>query len=315
VQRDVRAGEAALQEALALARRAHDEEAESFAIGHLGLARLFAGSPEEARGLLSESVVLHRSGGRPGLAAFQLADAALAATMAGNADTAIPEFEESLAESRRLGDTWTESHALWGLGIARWSRGETGEAEGAMRQALQLMREVGDRTGVALCLEGLAVAAAAGGDAERAAWLAGAADRAWEAIPAPPPAPMVMLREAGLGDARAALGERRFVASVAAGKATEPRRAVARALGETVEPRAADRSAGRPMLTRREREVALLVADGLSNRGIADRLVLSPRTIESHVERIMNRLGIGSRTEIAAWAARHLEDTERDKIP
>jgi non-specific serine/threonine protein kinase len=61
--------------------------------------------------------------------------------------------------------------------------------------------------------------------------------------------------------------------------------------------------------------VALLVAEGLTNRDIAARLVLSPRTVESHVERIMNRLGVGSRTEIAAWAARHLAPSESAEIP
>jgi non-specific serine/threonine protein kinase len=55
-------------------------------------------------------------------------------------------------------------------------------------------------------------------------------------------------------------------------------------------------------LTRREREVAELVAEGLSNKEIADRLVISPRTAEGHVERILTKLGFTSRTQIAAWA-------------
>jgi predicted ATPase/DNA-binding CsgD family transcriptional regulator len=312
-QRDTDAAETALDEALALARQAGDEEAESYAIGHLGLVRLFAGSYREARALLVESAQRHRRGSRPGLSAFQLADAAIAATLDGDTDTAIPEFEDGLATSRRLGDTWTESHALWGLGIARLSRGEAGEAEGVMRQALRLMREVGDQTGVALCLEGLVLAAAANGEAERAAWLTGAADGAWEAIPAPPPSSVTALRETALGAVRTALGERRFALTVAAGKDTDPPLAVARALDEAEEPGAAP--ASRPLLTPREREVALLVAEGLTNRDIAARLVLSPRTIESHVERIMNRLGVGSRTEIAAWAVRHLDSTQDGEIP
>ena len=56
-------------------------------------------------------------------------------------------------------------------------------------------------------------------------------------------------------------------------------------------------------LTARQREVADLVAQGLTDRQIAARLVISPRTAESHVEQILTRLGFRSRAEIAAWTA------------
>jgi non-specific serine/threonine protein kinase len=55
-------------------------------------------------------------------------------------------------------------------------------------------------------------------------------------------------------------------------------------------------------LTAREREIAALVADGLSNRAIAARLVISQRTVDGHVERILAKLGFSSRTQVAAWA-------------
>ena len=58
-------------------------------------------------------------------------------------------------------------------------------------------------------------------------------------------------------------------------------------------------------LTRRQREVASLVAQGLTNREIAERLVLSERTIEGHVEQMRAKLGVRSRTQIATWV---LED-------
>ena len=61
----------------------------------------------------------------------------------------------------------------------------------------------------------------------------------------------------------------------------------------------------RPMksLTEREIEVARLVALGLTNRDIADRLVISERTAEGHVQRILDKLGFRSRSQIAAWHA------------
>jgi non-specific serine/threonine protein kinase len=55
-------------------------------------------------------------------------------------------------------------------------------------------------------------------------------------------------------------------------------------------------------LTRREEEVAALVARGLTNRQIASDLHLSERTVENHVSKILRKLDLTSRTEIAAWA-------------
>jgi non-specific serine/threonine protein kinase len=54
-------------------------------------------------------------------------------------------------------------------------------------------------------------------------------------------------------------------------------------------------------LTGREHEIALLVADGMTNQQIAERLVVSPRTIEGHIGRVLGKLGLSRRTELAAW--------------
>ena len=59
-----------------------------------------------------------------------------------------------------------------------------------------------------------------------------------------------------------------------------------------------------PPLTRREREIAELVADGLSNREIAQRLVLSERTAQNHVQHILTKLGLPNRGQIAVWFER-----------
>jgi DNA-binding NarL/FixJ family response regulator len=55
-------------------------------------------------------------------------------------------------------------------------------------------------------------------------------------------------------------------------------------------------------LTEREREVAILIAQGKSNQEIADGLIVSKRTIETQVGNIMFKLGCTSRTQIAVWA-------------
>ena len=66
-------------------------------------------------------------------------------------------------------------------------------------------------------------------------------------------------------------------------------------------------------LTRREREVAAVVVRGLSNQEIADELVVSVKTVEAHVTRILSKLGFSSRSQIAAWAvAKGLAEAPKD---
>ena len=68
-------------------------------------------------------------------------------------------------------------------------------------------------------------------------------------------------------------------------------------------PLAASDSAGAGLLSKREAEVARLVADGLSNKEIGARLFISEHTVDSHVRSILNKLGCNSRAQIAAWMA------------
>lgn len=71
--------------------------------------------------------------------------------------------------------------------------------------------------------------------------------------------------------------------------------------GDRVGPGRTDDAA---LLTKRELEVAELIESGLSNREIAERLVISKRTAEGHVERILAKLGFSSRAQVAVWMAR-----------
>src|SRR5262252_6742603 len=84
--------------------------------------------------------------------------------------------------------------------------------------------------------------------------------------------------------------------------ALAPREAVAGMVGIAAHPQVVQTSL---QLTPRQREVAALVGQGLTNRQIAERLVVTERAAAAHVERILDKLGVGSRVQIAVWASEH----------
>jgi DNA-binding NarL/FixJ family response regulator len=97
-----------------------------------------------------------------------------------------------------------------------------------------------------------------------------------------------------------ALGERDYQAAFQHGAGLSVAKTIAYALNETPEPEPRPDGA-EAILTRREWEVAELVAQGLTNKEIAARLVIAQRTAEAHVERILAKLGLASRTQLATW--------------
>lgn len=153
-------------------------------------------------------------------------------------------------------------------------------------------------------MESLAWVEAAAGQPERAATLLGAADRLWETLGRPLQAyqHLVPYHDACEQAARRALGDRKFRASWQDGRRLSIDDAIAYALDEKPRPASAPATGG-AALTRREREVAGLVAEGLTNKEIAARLVIAQRTAEGHVERILVKLGFSSRAQLASWVA------------
>lgn len=140
---------------------------------------------------------------------------------------------------------------------------------------------------------------AADRSAERAAILMGAAQRIWplghrEGVLLPTTA---VFHDECERISRSALGNRRFDAAFRRGQLMGTDASVCYALGE----RPSDTSLTSANLTKRERQVADLVAQGLSNKQIAAELVISHRTAQGHVEHILTKLGFNSRAQIAAW--------------
>jgi non-specific serine/threonine protein kinase len=156
---------------------------------------------------------------------------------------------------------------------------------------------------IAMALEGLAAVAAARDQSERSQRLLGGADRLREQLRMPRHAVQRELLDQRLNYTRVALGEAQSAAAWAEGYAASLDGLVADALHiDTEAARESDRAPAMKWLTRREREVAALVAEGLHNTEIAERLRISPNTVEVHMSNILRKLSMTSRTQLAAWA-------------
>lgn len=230
--------------------------------------------------------------------------------LSGDTDRASEYYREVLAITEPRREVLHRAAALRGVAVAAWRDGDRTRARQLMEEALRVNSGLNSTVINMFCLESLAWIVDMRADAERAAVLMGAAQGLW---PAGARVMTVFHNMAGFHDeserdARAALGERRYEAAHQRGRTMGMDAAVAYALGESADGAsgvAADRAL---KLTKRERQVADLVARGLSNKQIATKLVISQRTSQGHVENILTKLGFTSRTQIAAWV---VENSQR----
>ena len=228
---------------------------------------------------------------------------------AGDLSAAAASHEQSLEICESSGESWCRSFSLWHLGLVVWAGGDLERAVELEGQSLQLKRRMDERLGLALCLEACAWMHTEQ-DPKRAAALLGAADRLWhamatslEVLPG-----LTQLRLNSEAAVRRSLGLDQFDTAYASGTSMDEGAAIACALGEKAAPPSPARpetDAGHMRLTRREQEVAELVATGLTNQEIATKLILSRRTVEGHVEHTLTKLGFTSRTQLAVWVSDH----------
>jgi predicted ATPase/DNA-binding CsgD family transcriptional regulator len=300
LQEDVPAALPLLAECRALARQLGDLSALAYAEQIEGLAGLIQGDVQLGMTRLEQALADHRTAENQAGGAYTLFMLAAATSWAGDADRTIALCEEGLAVSEASGENWSRSWTMWVLGFELARRGEYERAEALARDTLQVKRHFEDRLGIGHCLELIAWAAAAHGRRERATRLLGAAQQIRRSIGEPLPPILVDPHARCEADLRGALGERGLTAGLRRGADLTFDEAVAFALEEQAPPAATEEEAP---LTAREREVADLVARGMTNREIAGTLVISQRTAEGHVEHVLSKLGFTSRAQIAAWVA------------
>jgi predicted ATPase/DNA-binding CsgD family transcriptional regulator len=302
-QGDIPGAQELLEAALSAARTIGDVRAEAYASSFLGWDRYLLGDPDQGHALAQTALRLHQQSADQIGVVLALAQIGFIHLCAGEAPEAVHWWGQCARVSEASGNVWYRVYAQWGLAVAALLRGDHEDARLLGSQALRTIRCMDDAMGVVLCLDALAWAAAAGHEARHAATLAAAAERAWAAIPATPADPLRAHHDEALRVARAVLPGAEYRVALAKGSAMDQAEAVAFALGESARPQPDAGRAGPGPLTRRERDVVALVARGQSNGQIAASLVISVRTVETHVQHIMDKLGYSTRAQIAAWSA------------
>jgi DNA-binding CsgD family transcriptional regulator len=216
--------------------------------------------------------------------------------------------QEIIALTEPRGESLHRANALMALGLYAWRRGDPVRAVEWQRATLEIKFRLDDRLGTAFSLEALAWGVGALGQHKRAAHMLGSAEALWEStggsIAAVFPE-LVGEHDACVAAVRAALGDQRYEAAFRRGQQMSP----AQALGQAEKTRRSTKSgkvgSDAAALTTREREIARLLAQGLSNKAIAKTLVIAQRTAETHVANILAKLGLTSRSQVAAWVAEH----------
>jgi predicted ATPase/DNA-binding SARP family transcriptional activator/DNA-binding CsgD family transcriptional regulator len=299
----------------------------------------------QAKQLFEESLALSREMRDTWWVANSLSHMALVSSSLGDSERATELFEESMDLFRKQGDKLSLAEGLNQLGMLVYSQGDLGRAAQLTEEAVSLHRvavglynlgwlallqddlgRAGDLYSESLslswdaglnpivqgALEGFACVAGAKKESERAARLWGAAQALHETKGIPRDIDFLAEADVRIAALRSGSGEKAWEEAQAEGKAMGLDEAVEYALVEG-EPAATTLStpeqpsvgAQPPNLTRRQREVARLVAQGLTNRRIAHELVISEHTVENHVAHILRKLNLHSREQIASRLTQH----------
>lgn len=304
---DSEAAPALVAECLGVFRELDDPQA-------LGRALLVDGWAAPIEGDLQRAITSHlessrqfqRAGDGNGVV---LALAGLGNTALLSGDLAASERynSEALATARSLGDTHSQAQVTEALGLLALERGDLAYAQHTFEQSIDLARAVGGLELVCYGLVGLAGAALGQGALERSAQLFGAAEGLRERAGLGVWPVRRAIEERNVQRLRSALGGRPEVLEQAwtHGRGLSLNAAIELAKGTpaTPTPAAAPLAIDVP-LTARELEVARLIAKGKTSKEIADELVITERTADTHAAHIRDKLGLRSRAEIAAWAVR-----------
>jgi DNA-binding CsgD family transcriptional regulator/tetratricopeptide (TPR) repeat protein len=314
-QGDYESARAFLEESQALYRELGDKWGIAIVLGNLGLGEASKGNYERARALFEEELALFRELKAKVEIALALHNLGDVARYQGDNRRAMAYLEECLSVCEELGDKRLTSMTLNILGlIARW-QGNFARSAALHIESLALSRELGEKLCIAQSLEGLAGVYGMQKNPEQSARLLGAAEAVREAINAPLSPIDRADYDRIVGTARAQLDEAAFAVAWAEGRILTPEQAFT-AQGPATLPQPIPREAASSPaivppptypdgLTAREVEVLRLVAQGLTNEQVAEKLVISPRTVNTHLTSIYGKIGVSSRSAATRYAIDH----------
>jgi DNA-binding NarL/FixJ family response regulator len=302
-QSDPTAARPALERAVAGAREVRDLPLLSQSLSLGSIAEHLAGDRASAARLLDEAqaIVTGLDDLTAQLALLQARS--LDGFFRGNLYTVRSASTEGARLSRQAHDLFTLAVWLMNLGLAAFIAGEPDQSKPMLEEGLQIARRIDDRLLQSILIGALGCCVASS-TPRRAAQLLGASEKLRAEAGASANPTLAPLVTRAVDSLTSALGASRFDAELNSGQRLTRSAALALALGEpagaAVKP---PHDAESGPLTRREFDVAQLVADGLTNKQIGARLFISERTIENHVRNILNKMGFNSRTQLAGWMA------------
>jgi non-specific serine/threonine protein kinase len=222
----------------------------------------------------------------------------------GELASALELFNDCLLLFREVGHQWGIANVLANLGHVRLASGDVAGSKGAFRDSLTIRLELGNVLHIAESLEGVA-AVTATEQPRLAVRLLGAAEMMRDTTGAPVPAIEKARHGEIVARVRARLSTVMFRAGWNAGRALSTRGAVDLAMRDELLPPEPDAAASDlDALSERERDIARLIARGLSNREIAAELVVSVKTVETHIKHIFTKLNVRNRAGVAVLASR-----------
>ncbi len=312
-QGDYGASKALVEEGLALHRELGDKEGIASGLYDLGCVAVLGQRDDiPIQAVLEEVGELKPQVKNRTTLAYLLVLEGVVAGSQGDLGYAATLHEDSLELFREIGDAHGTTVCLGHLGFIALVQADYEGTVSLLRESLRLAWETDSKTNIQPCLYGLAGVAASREQPIRAARLWGSVEHIQVAygVHLTPMAYSFTDYDGYLTTVRSQLGdEEAFAAAWAEGKAMSLEQAIEYALGtEEPAPPARTKESGRTRtdkvaapLTRRQREVALLVGRGLTNTQIADELEISKYTVANHVAAILRKLDLPSRSQIAVW--------------
>jgi predicted ATPase/class 3 adenylate cyclase/DNA-binding CsgD family transcriptional regulator len=308
---DYAAARSMCEESLAIFRQEEDKWYIAQTLYYLASMATFQGDHATARALIEEGLVLFREMGDQRGIAYALNTLGLVSHIEGNVETARLLQEESLAICQSMGDRLGIAFALGALGGLELLQGNSVVARPMFEESLEIAIQSGDKWLTAVYLEGFGRAVAAQGFPAWAVLLWSVANSLRETIGTPMWLIERAIHEFSMAATRIQLGDEMFEAAWDEGRTMSLEQALKEqdratiSLAPSSTPPSKSTATFHEGLTTREVEVLSLVALGLTNEQVAQRLAISPRTVNSHLTSIYAKIGVNSRSAATRYAIEH----------